>query len=125
MPHLHRRSNRGRPRSRRAACPSRLLDLDLEALDERVGEQRLAHPTNLASGGLGVVAIELEVDDTTDAGGSHVEAELAKGMSDRLPLGIEDAALRAHSDRCFHRTTSGSWTYSANEIPVSRSNAST
>ncbi len=61
-----------------------------------------------------------------DAGFPDREPELPKRPLDRLALRIEDPCLRTHEHRRLHRcTTSGSATYSANPIPVTRSKAST
>src|SRR4029453_11633208 len=100
--------------------PSRrlLLEPDLEALDQWVREELGAHPPDLGGCLLGSVGIELEVDDPPDARGLDVEAELAKGVPDRLALRVEDALLRSHEHCCSHRTTSGCAQYASNEISV-------
>ena len=69
--------------------------------------------------------LDVDVDDAADARVRDREAELAQRLLDGLPLRIEDAFLRSHENGRPHRsTTSGSATYSSNEMPVNRSNAS-
>ena len=53
----------------------RLWHGDLEALDQRVREQLLAHPLELRPCGRGVGRFELEVDDATNARLVHREPE--------------------------------------------------
>ena len=50
------------------ACSSGALDLDLVALDQRVGEELLAHPLDLGPRRRRVGRLDLEIDDATDAG---------------------------------------------------------
>ena len=70
--------------------------------------------------------VELDVDHAPDAHASDLEAELPQRALNGLALRVEDPILRSHEDRCPHpRITSGSARYESNEIPVSRSNAST
>ena len=72
--------------------------------------------------------IDLEVDapdEAADACVGDVEAEVAERALDRLPLRVEDPRLRPHEHGCSHpSTTFGSATYTSNDRPVSRSNAS-
>ena len=89
---------------------SSCLHISLDALARLVGRGRL----------------HFDVDDAPDARFRDREPELAQRLLDRLALRIEDAFLRPDEHRRPHRsTTSGSARYSSNEIPVSRSNAST
>src|SRR5262249_55731121 len=123
--HRGRRWIRGTGRRRRVGGPSRLLEADLEALDQRVREQLVAHAADLVVRGRRIVHLELEVHDTADAGSPHIEPELAQRVADRVALGIENPLFRSNEHRGPHKTTSGCARYSANRTPVSRSNAST
>ena len=73
---------------------SSLGDLDVVALDQRVGEELLAHPLDLGSGRVRIGSVELEVDDAADARFADGEAELAERRLHRLTLRVEDACLR-------------------------------
>jgi hypothetical protein len=89
--------------------PRRLRELDLVALDQRVGEQLLAHPLDFGPGPCRVVRLDFEIDDPADTSLADREAELAQRGLDRLSLRIEDAVLRPNEDCGLHRsTTSGS-----------------
>ena len=69
------------------AVPSRLLrELDLVALDERVGEELLAHPLELGAYRGRVVARELEIDDPAHArlGNGTVGREHARDELERM-----------------------------------------
>src|SRR3970282_1600415 len=75
-----------------------VLQLDLEALDERVREQLGAHTLDLGSSLLGSVRGALHVQHAPDAHPAAVEAELAQRPLRRLALRIEDALLRPDDD---------------------------
>ena len=95
------------------------LQLDLVALDQRVGEQLLAHALDLGARLGGVVRLDLEVDDASDAHLVHGEAEVAQRALDRLTLRVEDPRLGPDEHGRLHpSTTSGRATYSSNAIPV-------
>src|SRR3954451_10210401 len=103
-----------------------LRELDVEALDQRVCEQLLAHALDLCAGRDGVARVQLEVDEPPHARLPDREAEVPQRRLDGLALRVEDPGLRPHEHRRPHRsTTPGSATYASNSIPVSRSNAST
>ena len=79
--------------------------LDLEALDQRVREQLLAHPLHL---GLRLVrsrGVDLEIDEPADARSSHREAELAQRPLHRLALRVEDPFLRPDENGDPHLST--------------------
>src|SRR3954468_14288820 len=75
----------------------RRADLDLEVLDQRVGEQLLAHGLEL----IGVFDVELDQAPDVDVGHS-VESQRGQGALDGLALGIEDAGLGADEDPSPH-----------------------
>src|SRR5262249_44814949 len=115
-----------RPAAARATDRSRVLQLDLEALNQRVREQALTHPLDLGDRLAAIVCRDVDVDEPTDAGLVDVEAEVAQRALDRLPLRVEDAVPRAHENRCSHPSTVlGRTRYSSKPISVRRSNAST
>src|SRR5919201_4445815 len=114
----------GPPPSR--AVRSQALQGDLVRLDQRVGDQLLAHALDLGTGGGRVAVLELELDKPPYARAGDRKAELAQRAPDRLALGIEDPRLRPNEHRRLHRsTTSGSARQSSNRISVRRSNTST
>src|SRR5215211_8341900 len=124
-----RRSSPGR-RARRCAAAAHSSagpgELDFVALDERVGEQALAHPLELGPCIVGAGRVDVEIDQAPHAGLVDGESEVAERAADRLSLGIENAGLRPDEDGRLHRsTTLGSPRYSSNAISVSRSKAST
>src|SRR6185437_5455099 len=83
------------------------------------------HPLDLCAGLLGIVCLELEVDDLADTRGRDGEAEMLERALDGLALRVEDALLRAHQDGRSHpSTTAGRSRYASNGIVVSCSNAS-
>src|SRR3954449_9722604 len=103
-----------------------LRELDLEALDQRVREQLLAHALDLGASLGRVSRVDLQVDEPPHARLPDREAEVAQRRLDRLALGIEDPGLRPHKHGRLHRSTiPESATYASNSSPVSRSNAST
>src|SRR5207248_8144103 len=104
-----RRSSRGRRARRRAGAPpdrSRLpSELDLVALDQRVGEQLLAHALQLVAR-LGLVRrVDLELDELPNAGLRHGKAEVPEAALDRLALWIEDSGLRPDEHCRLHPST--------------------
>src|SRR5579872_2467446 len=100
--------------------------LDLVRLDQRVGEQLLAHLLHLCASGCLVVGVHLEVDDLADARVRDGEAEMPERALDRLALRVEDPRLRPDQDRGLHpSTTDGRSRYASNGIVVSRAQAST
>src|SRR5205085_2040139 len=107
-----RRSSRERRARRRAAvrAPRSLPtpELDLVALDQRVGEQLLAHALELAPSLRLVAGFDVELDELADPRLPHGEAEVPQAALDRLALRVEDAALRPHEPGRPHpSTTSG------------------
>src|SRR5580765_2562880 len=59
-----------------------LRELDLVALDQRVGEQLLAHPLHFRAGTRRVVRFDFEIDDPADTSLADREAELAQRRFD-------------------------------------------
>src|SRR5262249_3977245 len=106
-----RRSSPGKRRQRSSdsrAVRRPVRQLDLVALDQRVRKELLAHPLELGAGVALIGSGDLALDDATDAGAGHREAEVLERALDGLALRIEDAVLRANENRGFHpRTTSG------------------
>src|SRR4029453_5178893 len=104
----------------------RSLELDLVTLDQRVGEELLAHPLDLGARRDCVVGLDLQVDYASDAGLGDGEAELPQRALDGLALRIENPGLGANEDRRFHRSTaSGSSTEPAKGAPVTPPKAPT
>jgi hypothetical protein len=92
-----------------AAARSRAFDLDLDALDQRVREELVAHPLDLGTGLRGIARVDLQVDEPADARFADGKAEVAERALDGLPLRVEDAGLGPDEDGRPHRsTTSGS-----------------
>jgi len=83
--------------------------MNLETLDEGIREEIRAHALDRGPRviGVGVIGVELEIDDPTDASGRDLKAELAKRALDGVALRVEDALLRPNEHRRSHRTTSG------------------
>src|SRR5688572_9787797 len=66
--------------------PTLLRNLDLVALDQRIGEQALAHPLHLRAGLISARRVHLEVDHPPDARVADGKAELAERALDGFPL---------------------------------------
>ena len=71
-----------------------VLDLDLEVLDHRVGEQRLGHLRDLGEQVVGDLAVDLELEPLalTDVGHA-LEAQAGQGSEHGLALRVEDLWL--------------------------------
>ena len=76
------------------ASGGRVQQLDLVVLDQRVGEELLAHRAEL----LGVGHVELDQAPDVDVGGAG-EPERRQGALDGRTLRVEDAGLRAAPGR--------------------------
>src|SRR6185312_1957042 len=91
----------------RAMPPSGLpsaLEIDLVALDHRVGEELLTHRLDGGAGAVGIALGEIEVDHLALA---HLidaaESQGAQRMRDGLALGIEHALLQHDMNARLHR----------------------
>jgi hypothetical protein len=88
-------------------------NLHLVVLDQRVGQQALAHLRHLR----GILHVELDQPADVDVRDA-VEAERGERALDGLPLGVEDALLRADQDPCPQADRSSQ---ASNGSPVMRS----
>ena len=71
-----------------------VLDVDLEVLDHRVGEQRLGHLGDLGEQVVGDLAVDLELEPLALADVGHpCEAQAGQGAEHRLALRVEDLWL--------------------------------
>ena len=71
-----------------------VLDVDLEVLDHRVGEQRLGHLGDLGEQLVGDLAVDLELEPLALADVGHaLEAQAGQGAEHGLALGVEDLWL--------------------------------
>ena len=101
------------------------LQRDLVALDQRVGEQLLAHPLDRRAGLLGIRRVEVEVDDATDSGIADREPELAERASTACPCGSRMPGFGRTSTVALTESPPSGRRRSRRRDPVSRSNAST
>ena len=81
--------------------------MNLETLDKGIREEIRAHALDRGPRVIGVIGVELEIDDPTDASGRDLKAELTKRALDGVALRVENALLRSNEHRRSHRTTSG------------------
>ena len=77
----------------RDPCPhsAKLDHANLVGLDQRVGQQLLAHPLELGTGPLRVGRVNVELDEAPDPRPADREAEVAERALDRRALRVEDA----------------------------------
>src|SRR5205823_5823986 len=95
-------------RRRAAAVSSRrsvLVQFDLVALDQGVGEELLAHPLDRSPRSSLIALVELQVDNTADPCVPDREAELSQRAFHGLALRVENALLRSDEHRGSHRRT--------------------
>jgi hypothetical protein len=77
------------------------LDDQFVILDDRVAQKIAANVVQL---GLGLGAVELELDELANAGGfDRREAMVMDGIAHRNSLRIEDTLFRQHDDFGFHK----------------------
>ena len=62
-----------------------LLELDVVALDQRVGEQPLAHALDTGARVVGARRLDFEIDDASNARVADQEPELAQRLSTASP----------------------------------------
>src|SRR5207247_9250371 len=96
---------RRRRRSSVVAARSFRSYRDLVGLDQRVGEELLAHALELGAGALGIPVLELEVDDAADARLADRKAKLSQRALHRFTLGVEHARLRPDKHGRSHAST--------------------